>query len=117
MHVGRALQHHDLGALRAADAKLGDRLGAVLQQAPLVVAIDPSPGHDPGAVQGADVLLVRAHDLVDGIGGHEALLDEKRLERPRAQGGVRLRLGMMVAVMVSAHVSLPSIPVAPIGSR
>ena len=45
--VRRALQHDDLGALRAAEAKLGYGLRAVLQQAPPVVGIDPRPAPRP----------------------------------------------------------------------
>ena len=85
VHGGRAFQHNNLRALRAAKAKLGDGLRAVLQQPSLVLRIDPGPGHHLGAVHWPNVVLVRSHDLVDGVGGHVALFDQQRLERPGAQ--------------------------------
>jgi hypothetical protein len=53
----------------------------------------------------ADVLLVGAHDAVDGLARDEPLLDKQRLERADAQREDGLRLAVVVPVVVvrAAH--------------
>ena len=75
-----------------------DRGGPVGEQALAVVGVDPCPRDDPGAVLGAEVALVPLDDRVDLVGREQALLDEHRLERRRAQSEL-----VVVVVVIVAH--------------
>jgi hypothetical protein len=89
--------------LGAAEAELGDRLGAVGQQPLAVGRVGPGARHHPGAVPRADVALVQLDDRVDGVGGDQALLHQQRLQGTGAQGHLGVGTGVVVAVVV-AHV-------------
>src|SRR5262249_19041116 len=60
--------------------------------------VGPGPGHDPGAVHGTDVVLVRGHHGVDESGREDPLLDEQLLQRPGAHLDRGERRGMMMLV-------------------
>ena len=87
-------------ALGALEAELGDRRGAVGQQARAVLVVDPRARDDLGAVLRADVVLVELDDGVDRVGGDQAALGEQRLERAGAQLDLRRRTRMVVVVLV-----------------
>ena len=82
--------------------ELADGPGGVGQQPLLVGRVGPRPGHDGGAVQRPEVLLVGGDDGVDGVGRDEAPLDEQRLE-----GGHPLLDGRRLVGMVAGHEAAP----------
>src|SRR6266850_5339428 len=88
----------------AAEAQLLDGLRPVGQEPLLVRRVDPRPRDDLGAVVRADVLLVRAHDAVDGLARDELLLHQQGLERAHAQREDRFGLPVMMAMLVAVLV-------------
>ncbi len=67
-------------ALGPTEPQLTDRPRAVGEQAGAIVGVDPGPGDDAGAVERADVALVRLDHRVDDVGGDEAALDQQGFE-------------------------------------
>jgi hypothetical protein len=97
---GRGVGDRDqVVGLGAAEAQLGDGLGAVVQQPLAEGRVGPGARHHLGAVLRPDVALVQLHDRVDGVRGDQALLGQQRLERGGAQG--QLRVGTRAVVVVS----------------
>ena len=85
--VACSRRHHRV-PLEAAVAELRDR-GRPVRTEPLAVGVvHPGARDDPGAVLRADVVLVEIDDGIDRVGRDQALLDEERLERGRADGHV-----------------------------
>ncbi len=94
VHVGRILDRHQVLAHEALHPELGRRLGGVLEQPRLVGGVDPGSGDESRAPHWADVPLVGRDDGVHRLLGQVSLLDQERLDRPRAQRGIaRGRLG------------------------
>jgi hypothetical protein len=91
--------------LGAAEAELGDRLGAVGQQPLAIGRVGPGARHHPGAVARADVALVQLDDRVDGVGGDQALGDQQRLQGAGAQGHLRVGAGVVAVAVVLAQVA------------
>src|SRR5262249_26596879 len=107
VHRGGVLQHNDLGVLWGTEAEFGDRCGAVRQEALSVRWIDPGPGHDSGAVEWTNVLLVGAHDGVDHIRTNQPLLHQQRFQRFGAQRRGRFWPWVMTVMVVATHYASP----------
>ena len=78
----------------AGQTELGDARTPSCEQPRLEVRVDPGAGDDLRALQRADVLLVLADPLVDGLGREQPLLDQERLQRlgPQRHVGLLLRV-------------------------
>ena len=82
VHVGRVLDHDHVLALRAAEAQLGDRRGAVVEQARLVLGSTQARATTRAPFIGPMSCSYWLDDGVENAGADEALLDQ---QRPRAR--------------------------------
>ena len=78
---GRILHHGELLTLPAGKAELGDRRGAVIQQALLVGGVDPGPRDDLCPIARTNLVLVGIHQHIQCGGIHQPLFHQQRLER------------------------------------
>jgi hypothetical protein len=101
VHVGRILHHDHVLALQAADAELGAGLRGVGEQPLLELGVLPRPGDHLRAQLRPDLVLVDLHQPVDGGRGHDALLDQDRLQRLDPRGD------FFLAADVLAHAAAP----------
>ena len=104
---GAVLDRHDVLALSARIAELGDRVGRVGHEALAIVRIAPRPGDHARAVARADPRLVALDERVEGRRVDVTLLDEQGLERAHTRFDVR-HLRAVVAVVVAAHDDAPA---------
>ena len=66
--------------LRHREAQLGNGGAAIGEQALAKCRVDPGPGHDARAVARHPLLLGKAAQFLDGLGGLQAALVERRLD-------------------------------------
>jgi hypothetical protein len=95
----------DVLGLEAAVAELRNGAGAVGFEPRAVGRIRPGLGDDAGAVHGAEVVLERSHQRVDGVVRGDVLLDQQGFQRadPRLDVGRWNPRVVVVRVMVMGH--------------